>query len=195
MHRLSAASPRPLPVCLHLRPKRRWWPLFAGFWAAGVCALALFGSSQQPEGTASQGKPLSHLFVTANELTPANRPVKPAVARGLSESAHAPEVLAVPDIAGDDPLVANIKTSSATKTKMPVAAPARTTTHAVHVAAPARTGAYAMHVATKHSKPVRRYAAKKSHPQVVANDWRYGGYSWGRYGFNGNSHYGGWFFN
>lgn len=194
MYRLSAASPRPPPVCLYLPPKRRWWPLLACLWAAGVCALALFGSSQQPEGTASQGKPLAHLFVTANELAPANRPV-PAVARGSSESAHAPEVRAVPDIAGDDPPVANVKTSSATKTKMRVAAPARTMAHAAHVAAPARTGAFAVHVANKHSKPVRRYAAEKSHSQVIANYLRSGGYSWGRYGFNGNNHYGGWFFN
>jgi hypothetical protein len=78
---------------------------------------------------------------------------------------------------------------------MPVAAPARTTAHAAHVAAPARTTAYAVHVAAKHSKPVQRYAARKSHRQVVANDWRYGGYSLGRYGFNGYNRYGGWFFN
>jgi hypothetical protein len=156
--------------------------LLACFWAAGVCALALFGSSQQLEGTGSPGKPLAHLFVRANELAPANRPVKPAVALGLSKSAQAPEVAPVPNTAGDDLPVANIKTAATTKTR-------------TRVAAPARTKAYAMHVTAKHSKPVRRYAARKSHRQVIANDWRYGGYSSGRYGFNGYNRYGGWFFN
>ena len=187
MRRVSAASTTPLPVSphLYLPPKRRWWPLFAWLWAAGICGLALFGSSQQLEGTGSQGKPLAHLFVRSNfvrsnELAPANRPVKPAVARGPSQSTHAPEVGAVQNIAGDDLPVVNIKTVSTTKTRMPVAAPAR-------------TKAYTVHVTAKHSKPVRRYAARKSHRQVVANDWHYGGYSWGRYGFNGNNRYGGWF--
>jgi hypothetical protein len=106
--------------------------------------------------------------------------VKPAVVRGPSESA--PEVGAGPNIAGDDLPVANVKTVSTTKTRM-------------RVAAPPRTKAYAVHVAARHSKPVRRYAARKSHRQVVANDWRYGGYSWGRYGFNGYGRYGGWSFN
>jgi hypothetical protein len=71
-----------------------------------------------------------------------------------------------------------------------VAVPARG--HAVNV--PARTKAHTVHLATKHSKPVRRYAARKSHRQVVANYWRYGGYSWGGYGFNGNRN-AGWFLN
>jgi hypothetical protein len=106
------------------------------------------------------------LFVRSNELAPANRLLKPAVARGPSESAHAPEVGAVPNAAGDDLPVANVKTASTTKTRMPVAEPAR-------------TKGYALHATAKHSKPVRRYAARKSHRQVVSNDWRLGGYSWG----------------
>jgi hypothetical protein len=109
--------------------------------------------------------------------------MKPAVVRGPPESAKALEVAAVPNTPpGDDLPVAKVKTASTTKTR-------------TRVAAPPRTKAYAVHVAAKHSKPIRRYAAKKSHRQVVANDWRYGGYSWGHYGFNSNNHYGGWSFN
>ena len=184
MRRVSAASTTPLPLSpyLYLPPKRRWWPLLTCLWAAGVCALALFGSSQRPEGTGSEGKPFAHLFVRANELAPANRPVKPAVARGPSESAQVPDVAAIPNTAGDDLLVANIKTAATTKTR-------------TRVAAPARPKAYAMHVTAKHSKSVQRYAAKKSHRQVVATDWRYGGYSSGRYGLNSYNRYGSWFFN
>jgi hypothetical protein len=63
-----------------------------------------------------------------------------------------------------------------------VAVPARG--NAVNV--PARTKAHTVHLTAKHSKPVRRYAARKSHRQLVANYWRYGRYSWGWYGFTGN---------
>jgi hypothetical protein len=108
--------------------------------------------------------------------------VKPALARGPSESTNAPDVGAVPNIASDHLPLATVKTASTIKTTMRVAAPPRTKASAVHTAA-------------KHSKPVQRYAARKSHRQVVANDWRYGGSSWGRYGFNGYNHYAGWFFN
>ena len=139
-------------------------------------------SARRSDPRGPDQRAFAHLFVRANELAPANRPVKPAVARGPLESAQAPDVAAVPNTAGDDLLVANIKTAAMTKTR-------------TRVAASVRPKAYAMHVTAKHSKSVRRYAAKKSHRQVVATDWRYGGYSSGRYGLNSYNRYGSWFFN
>jgi hypothetical protein len=194
MRQLSAASARPIPVSpyLYIPPKRRWWPLFACLGAGGVCALALLGSSQQHEGTGSTQKPLVYLFAKSDGLAPASRRSKPSIARSPSEGVRAPEAPAVPDTVADDPpterpetAMVNVQASSApsaTRTAMAEAAPTRT-----------KANAGRSTVKRSHTR-VHRYAARKSQRQEVANYWRYGGYSWGGYGYNGNRS-GGWFFN
>ena len=56
--------------------------------------------------------------------------------------------------------------------------------------APTRTNT--RHLSSKPRASAHRYAARKSHRQEVLSYGRYGGYSWGRYGFN-SSRTGGWF--
>ena len=182
MRQMSAAATRPLSLSpyLYVPSKRRWWPLFACLGAAGICTLALFGSSQQPTGTGSQQKPLAYSVARLDGSARTRRPVKPAGAHGPSESTH--QLPPVPNnIGGEDPTTPPPETVMAPGGNA-VAVPARGT--AVNV--PARTKANAVHLTAKHSKPVRRYAARKSHRQVAANYWRYGGYLWGWYGFTGN---------
>jgi hypothetical protein len=90
MRQLSAAATRPPSLSPHLYValKRRWWPLFACLGAAGTCALALFGSSQQPTGTGSQQKPLAYSVARPDGSARTRRPVKPAGEHGPSESTH-----------------------------------------------------------------------------------------------------------
>jgi hypothetical protein len=188
MRQLSAVAKTPssLSPYLYVPSKRRWWPLFVCLGAAGIFALALFGSSQQPTGAGSQQRPLAYSVVRPDGSTRTRRPVKPAGAHGPSETTH--QLPPVPNnIGGEDTTMPPPETAIAPGGNA-VAVPTRGNA----MNAPARTKTHVAHLTAKHSKPVQRYAARNSHRQVAANYWRYGGYSWGWYGFNSNRN-AGWF--
>src|SRR5262245_50348606 len=121
MRLLSSASTRPLPMSphLYLPPKRRWWPLFACLGAAGVCALALFGSSEQPDATGLRQTPLVHSFFKFRGFAGMSRHSKPAIAQSFSEGTRVPDAPALPDTAIEntprrsDMAVKNVQTGPA----------------------------------------------------------------------------------